>query len=114
MPSQMPRATLAISIGERLRGNGNRGRGSRPERIREGNLPLRGSLRGKSAWEGFQRFSEVLRNFQRFSEALAEPLSECHLPLRVAAPVAPNRVARQNSRKSVPARCRRSANFPVT
>ena len=45
---------------------------------------------------GFQRFervSEVFRGFQRFSKALSETLSECHFPLRVAGPVAPNRVA---------------------
>ena len=36
--------------------------------------------------EGFQRFLEVLRGY-------SEPLSECHFPLRVAGPFAPNRVA---------------------
>ena len=44
-------------------------------------------------FRGFQRFSEVFRGFQNFSDALSEPLSECHFPLRVAGPVAPNRVA---------------------
>ena len=38
---------------------------------------------------------QVFRGFERvfrgFSEALSEPLSECHFPLRVAGPVAPNR-----------------------
>ena len=63
-------------------------------------------MRGKSASErvsereGFQRFSEVFRGFHRFLEVLrgfsesppGTP-SECHFPLRVLGPVAPNRVA---------------------
>ena len=85
-----------------LRGNTIRGNG--PERFCEGNLPLRGSLRGSlrgrvpEVFRGFQRFSEVLRGFQSFlaifrgfSKALSETLSECHFPLRVAGRVAPNR-----------------------
>ena len=105
------------------RGGGLRGntiRGNRPERFWEGNLPLRGSLRGPlrgmvselfrafrrflEVFRGFQRFSEVFRGFQRFlevfrgfskalSETLSETPSECHLPLRVAGRVAPDRVA---------------------
>ena len=53
---------------------GNTIRGNRTERFWEGNLPLRGSLRGSlrgrvsEVFRGFQRFSEVFRDFQRFSE----------------------------------------------
>ena len=43
-------------FGERPRGNRNRG--NRPERFWEGNLPLRGSLRGRLC-RCFQRFLEV-------------------------------------------------------
>ena len=82
-----------VFIGESLRGNRNRG--NRPEVLRGKSASERVSER-----EGFQKFSElleVLRGFERFSEgfseALSEPLSECHFPLRVAGPVAPNRVA---------------------
>ena len=66
-------------FGERLRGNTIRG--NRPERFWEGNLPLRGSLRGSPrgrVFRGFRRFSE---DFRGFSKALSEPLSECHFPL---------------------------------
>ena len=85
-------------FGERSRGNTNRG--NRPEVLRGKSASERVSER-----EGFQRFSEVLfrcfqrssevfRGFQRFFRGpLSEPLSECHFPLRVAGPVAPNRVA---------------------
>ena len=71
-------------FGERLRGNRNRG--NRPERFWEGNLPLRGSLRGSlrgrvsEVFRGFQRFfrafqsfSEVFRGFLRFSEVFQSP-----------------------------------------
>ena len=78
---------------------GNTIRGNRPERFWEGNLPLRGSLRGPLRGDGFRAFqslSELFRAFQRFSEvfrgfskALSETLSECHFPLRVAGRVAP-------------------------
>ena len=44
-----------------------------------------------------QRFSEVFGaevfQFSEVFQTLSEPLSECHFPLRVAGPVAPNRVA---------------------
>ena len=49
---------------------GNTIRGNRPERFSEGNLPLRGSLRGplrgmvSELFRAFQRFSEVFRGFQ--------------------------------------------------
>ena len=92
---------------------GNTIRGNRPERFWEGNLPLRGSLRGplrgmvSELFRAFQRFLEVFRGFQRFSEvfrgfskALSETLSECHFPLRVAGRVAPSRVAPWNSCKT--------------
>ena len=45
---------------------GNTIRGNRTERFWEGNLPLRGSLRGSlrgRVFRGFQRFSEVFRGF---------------------------------------------------
>ena len=42
----------------------------------EGNLPLRGSLRGR-VFRDFQRFSEI---FQSFSEVLSETLSEADFP----------------------------------
>ena len=63
---------------------------------------MRGPLRGmvSELFRAFQSFSELVRGFQRFlevfrgfSKALSETLSECHLPLRVAGRVAPNRVA---------------------
>ena len=61
------------SEGEKLiRGNMNRG--NRPERLWEGNLPLRGSLRG--SWRGSLRGSlrgRSLRGFQRFSEVFQKP-----------------------------------------
>ena len=53
-------------------------RGNRTESLWEGNLPLRGSLRGR----GFQRFLEVVRGFQAFrdfSEVFRGPLRD---PLR--------------------------------
>ena len=55
------------ALGERLRGNTIRG--NRPKRFSEGNLPLRGSLRGRFS-EDF-RFLEVLRGFQRFWEVFS-------------------------------------------
>ena len=59
---------------------GNTTRGNRPERFWEGNLRLRGSLRGR-VFRGFGRFSEVFRDFSEI------------FPLRVAGRVAPNRIA---------------------
>ena len=58
---------------ERLRGNTIRG--NRPERFWEGNLPLRGSLRGRvsEVFRGLQRFLEVVRGFQRFAEVFQRP-----------------------------------------
>ena len=51
-------------------------RGNRTESLWEGNLPLRGSLRGslfsEGFFRGFQRFLEVLRGFQRFLERFPE------------------------------------------
>ena len=51
-------------------------------------------------FRNFQNFLEVFRDCQKFleffrgfSKALAETLSECHFPLRVAGRVPPNRVA---------------------
>ena len=64
-----------FSFGEGLRGNTIRG--NRTESLWEGNLPLRGSLRGRVSevfrgfhrvFRGFQRFCEVLRGFQRPSQ----------------------------------------------
>ena len=61
-----------LKIGGVLRGNTIRG--NRPERFWEGNLPLRGSLRGplrgmvSELFRAFQRFLEVFRGSQRFSE----------------------------------------------
>ena len=55
---------------------GNTIRGNRTERFWEGNLPLRGSLRGSLFSEvlrGFQRVWEVFRGFQRFSEVFQRP-----------------------------------------
>ena len=58
---------------------GNRIRGNKTERFWEGNLPLRGSLRGSlrgrvsEVFRGFERFSEGLRGFQRFSEVFQRP-----------------------------------------
>ena len=91
---------------------GNAIRGNRTERFWEGNLPLRGSLRGSlrgrvsEGFRGFQRFLEVLRGFERslevfrgfqrfsevfrgFSKTLSETLSECHFlsELRVVLPL---------------------------
>ena len=64
------------SLGERLRCNTIRG--NRTESLWEGNLPLRGSLRGPlrgRASEGFRGFSEVFRGFQRFFRGpLRDPL----------------------------------------
>ena len=54
------------------------------EPLRGKSASVRGSLRG--SLRGFQRFLEVSRGF-------SEALSECHFPLRVAGPVARNRVA---------------------
>ena len=48
---------------KRLRGNTIRG--NRTESLWEGNLPLRGSLRGRT-FRSFQRSLEVFRGFQRF------------------------------------------------
>ena len=68
---------------------GTHDRGNRTESLWEGNLPLRGSLRGRvsKAFRGFQRFSEVLRGvfrgFQRSSQR----------PSQGQIPVAPHRVA---------------------
>ena len=65
-------------------------RGKRTESLWEGNLPLRGSLRGRvsEVFGGLQRFLEVLSGFQRllevfrgFSEALSETLSQADFPL---------------------------------
>ena len=67
---------------------GNTIRGNRTERFWEGNLPLRGSLRGSlrgrvsevfrgflEVLRGFERFSEVFRGFQRFfKDPLRDPL----------------------------------------
>ena len=76
---------------------GQHDRGNRTESLWEGNLPLRGSLRGSLRGRGFSeifhRFSEVLRDFkeiferfseifERFSEVLSETLSEADFPLR--------------------------------
>ena len=85
-------------FGERLRGNRNRGQQAcevlrgKPasERVSESVSDRGGFQRFSEVFRGFERFSEVFRGF---SEALSEPLSECHFPLRVADPVAPNRVA---------------------
>ena len=60
-----------------------------------GNLPLRGSLRGRvsEVFRGshrFQRFGEI---FQRFSEVLSETLSEADFLSEALSRVAPNRVA---------------------
>ena len=92
-----PSQISAPTIGERLRGNRNRG--NRPERFWEGNLPLRGSLRGR-AFRALQRFSEAfrgpLRGFQRPSQSPSQSaisLSELRvllplivLPLKAQAP----------------------------
>ena len=51
----------SLEFGERLRGNRNRG--NRPKRFWEGNLPLKGSLRG-GVFRSFQRFSEILTGLQ--------------------------------------------------
>ena len=59
--------TTSACFGGVLRGNTIRG--NRPERFWEGNLPLRGSLRGplrgmvSELFRGFQRFLEVFRGF---------------------------------------------------
>ena len=65
-------------------------RGNRAESLWEGNLPLRGSLRGSlregfsELFRGFQRFSEIFQRFseifQRSSEVLSETLSEARFP----------------------------------
>ena len=64
-----PSETCWVFFGERLRGNRNRG--NRPERFWEGNLPLRGSLRGR-VFRNFQRFLEVFQMF--FRGPLRDPL----------------------------------------
>ena len=85
-------ACLAVTplLGESLKGQHDRG--NRTESLREGNLPLRGSLRGR-VFRGFQRFSEVSEISQRFSEVLSETLSEADFLSEALSPVAPNRVA---------------------
>ena len=83
-------------LGERLRGNRNRGnRGkSASERVseREG---FRGFQSFSEVFRGQERFPEVFRGLQRFLEVFrgfSQTLSEFHFPLRVAGRVAPNRV----------------------
>ena len=49
---------------------GQHDRGNRTESLWEGNLPLRGSLRGPVRGRLFRDFSEVLRGFQRLLEVL--------------------------------------------
>ena len=87
----------AENLGERLRGNRNRGnRGS--ERFREVLGSVRGSLRGsRRSHPGTSERtpcigdSEISRHSLR--DPLRAPLCGCHFPLRLAGPVAPNRVA---------------------
>ena len=70
--SQEFHAFVGVSRGNTIRGN-------RTERFWEGNLPLRGSLRGSlrgrvsEVFRGFERFSEGLRGFWRFSEVFQRP-----------------------------------------
>ena len=78
---------------------GQMNRGNRTESLWEGNLPLRGSLRGRP-FRGFQRSSEVFRGFQRFSEIFrgfqrsSQRPSQRQTSLSEAlSPVAPNRAA---------------------
>ena len=64
------------AFGERFRGNTIRG--NRPERFWEGNLPLRGSLRGflRGSLRGFLRGSlrgRFLEDFRGFSEVFQRP-----------------------------------------
>ena len=59
---------------------GQQNRGNRP-RASEGNLPLRGSLRGR-VFRGFQRFLEIFRAFQRFSEVFRDFPEVFRGPLR--------------------------------
>ena len=83
-PRRVVRRLVGVSRGNTIRGN-------RTERFCEGNLPLRGSLRGslrgrvsevfrgfQRVWEGlrgFERFLEVFRGFQRFfKDPLRDPL----------------------------------------
>ena len=65
---------------------GQMNRGDRTKSVWEGNLPLRGSLRGRVFRGGFQRFWEI---FQRFSEVLSETLCEADFPLRGSQPCCP-------------------------
>ena len=79
-------------IGERLRGNRNRG--NRPERFWE-------VLRGFGVSEGVsERVSETTYIGEVVTMHLSETLSECHFPLRAVGLVAPNRVAPWNSYNS--------------
>ena len=83
-----------LSLGESSRGNGNRG--NRPERFWEGNLPLRGHLRGR-VFRGFQKILEVFRGLQRpFQTPFQRQISLSE----ALGPVAPSRVAPWNSYKS--------------
>ena len=89
-------------------------RGNRTESLWEGNLPLRGSLRGRvfRGFQGVQRFLEVFRDFsegfQRSSQRPSQRPSQRQISLSEAlSPVAPNRVALELSptrAPSIPAR----------
>ena len=86
--------SVVLLVGESSRGNTIRG--NRTESLREANLPLRGSLRGR-VFRGFQSFLEVFRDFQSFSRGFqrsSQRPSQREISLSEdLSPVAPNRVA---------------------